>query len=376
MDILQILFGLLSGFFLLSFSTITIYYFVVFGKLAFYKSQEQKEYTPPVSVVICARNEAQNLFNHLPKFFAQNYPQFQIVVVNDCSWDESEQILEEFQKKHSNLHVVNLKEEKIKEHDKKLAVTLGIKGAIYENLLFTDADCIPANENWIKTMAKDFANDTEIIIAYGPYKKTKGFLNKIIRFDTFFNAVNYLSATIAGKTYMGVGRNMAYTKKIFFDNKGFASHYFIQSGDDDLFINKVAHKAKVKAEINPDSFTYSISKDTWKAWLRQKKRHLSTSKFYRSKDKLRIGIFASANYLFLFTWVALFFVKMIEYQEFILAGALLLKFIIQWVVLSLCAKKLNEKDLWIVAPFFELLLFFVYPYLHIKNIFVKQQVWK
>jgi len=147
-DILQILFGLLSSFFLLSFSIITIYYFVVFGKLAFYKSPEQKEYMPPVSVVICARNEAQNLFNHLPKFFAQNYPQFQIVVVNDCSLDESEQILEEFQKKHSNLHVVNLKEEKIKEHDKKLAVTLGIKGAIYENLLFTDADCIPANENW------------------------------------------------------------------------------------------------------------------------------------------------------------------------------------------------------------------------------------
>jgi poly-beta-1,6-N-acetyl-D-glucosamine synthase len=375
-DINQILFWVLSSVCLLCFLVIAIYYFFVFGKLAFYKSQEQKEFTPPVSVVICARNEAQNLFNHLPKLFAQNYPQFQLVVVNDCSWDESEQILEEFQKKHSNLHVVNLKEEKIKDHDKKLAVTLGIKGAKYDNLLFTDADCIPANENWIKSMTKNFVDNSEIIIAYGPYKKTSGFLNKIIRFDTFFNAVNYLSAAIAGKTYMGVGRNMGYTKKIFFDNKGFASHYFIQSGDDDLFINKVASKAKVKTEINPDSFTYSVSKDSWKAWLRQKKRHLSTSKFYRLKDKLRIGLFAMANYLFLLTWGALFFFKTIEYQEYYLAGILLLKFIIQWIVLNLCAKKLNEKDLWFIAPFFELFLFFVYPYLHIKNIFIKQQVWK
>jgi glycosyltransferase involved in cell wall biosynthesis len=327
-------------------------------------------------VVVCARNEAQNLFNHLPKLFSQNYPQFQIVVVNDCSWDESEQILEEFQKKHANLHIVNLKEEKIKDHDKKLALTLGIKGAKYENLLFTDADCIPANENWIAAMAKNFAHSNEIVIAYGPYKKTSGLLNKIIRFDTFFNAVNYLSACIAGKTYMGVGRNMGYTKKIFFDNKGFASHYFIQSGDDDLFINKVAAKAKVKAELHPNSFTYSVAKDNWKAWMRQKKRHLSTSKFYRSKDKLRIGIFAMSNYLFIMSWAALFFVKILVYQELILAGVLMLKFIIQWIILYLCSKKLHEKDLWFVAPFFELLLFFVYPYLHIKNIFVKQQVWK
>lgn len=375
-EIFQILFYSLSGVFLLSFFILAFYYFVVFGKLAFKKHQEKKAFDGPVSVVVCARNEAQNLFNHLPKLFSQNYKNYQIVVVNDCSWDESEHILEEFLKKHQNLHVVNLKEEKIKEHDKKLALTLGIKGAINEHIIFTDADCIPGNDNWLSTMAANFADNSNLIIAYGPYKRTKGFLNKLIRFDTFVNGVNYLSAAIAGKTYMGVGRNLGYTKKLFFENKGFASHYHILSGDDDLFVNKIAKIAKVSVELNPDSFTYSNSKETWSAWMRQKKRHLSTSKFYRARDKFRLGTFSMANFLFLGSFIALFFFKQLPNQEFILFGILLLKFIFQWIVLFLCSKKLNEKDLWFVAPFFELILFFVYPYLHLKNVFVKTQSWK
>jgi hypothetical protein len=161
-------------------------------------------------------NEALKLHKSIPLFFQQEYPQYQIVVVNDCSVDESTDILEEFQKKYANLHVVELNEDDIKAHDKKLALTLGIKGAKYEHLLLTDADCVPGDNQWMACMARNYRNDKEVVIGYGPYKKTSGFLNKLIRFDAFFIGLQYLSFSLAGKTYMGVGRNLAYTKTLFF----------------------------------------------------------------------------------------------------------------------------------------------------------------
>lgn len=353
-----------------------LYYFLFFGRIIYFKPEIKSESLPPVSIIICARNEAQNLFKFLPLIFKQNYPKFQVVVINDCSWDESIHILEEFQTKHSNLHIINLKEEEIKEHDKKLALTLGIKGAIYEHLIFTDADCFPISENWIRKMASNFSQQKQIVIGYGGFKKEKGLLNMLIRFDSLFVAMQYFSAAINSKTYMGVGRNLAYTKSLFFQNKGFASHYHIQSGDDDLFINKVAKKDNVAVELSPESFTYTVSKKTWSAWFAQKRRHLSTSKFYNANQKFRLVFFHFNNFIFYFSLIALHFFEIIENQHMFLVLALFVKLLFQMISVYLNGRKLNEKDLWYLSPVLRLILVFVYPVLHFKNLFVKKHVWK
>ena len=182
---------------------IQLYYFLRFySLLAFAKNSRESKYNGPVSIVICAKNEAENLHKNLHLFFEQDYPEFEVVVVNDCSYDESEDILEEFQKKYNNLHVVNLKEEEIKEHDKKLALTLGIKGAKHNQLLLTDADCVPANNQWLKTMATNFDQGKSIVLGYGAYQKRKGWLNKLIRYDTFFAALQFLSFAKGKRPYM------------------------------------------------------------------------------------------------------------------------------------------------------------------------------
>jgi cellulose synthase/poly-beta-1,6-N-acetylglucosamine synthase-like glycosyltransferase len=378
---LQIIVYIIISVFIISFLIQQIYHWFIFGKLAFSKHEKVPANLEPVSIIICAKNEAQNLQKNLPLIFEQDFPEFQVVVVNDCSFDETEDILEEFEKKYSNLHVVTLKEDDIKDHYKKLALTIGIKGAKYDRLIFTDADCNPRSNQWLKKMASNYHQPTQIIIGYGAFKKTKGFLNKLIRFDGFYNATQYLSFALIGKPYMGVGRNMAYRKNFFFEKKGFSNHYHIQSGEDDLFVNANATQNNLAIEYSQKSITETEAKKTFKNWRVQKMRHLSTSKFYKASDKFRIGLLAISQYTFLlFAIFSIFATILLQplfpYQLYIFLTLIFLRYLSLFIVLYFAMKRLNEKDLLLLTPVLEIVLMFLYPIWHIRNMFVKKHRWK
>jgi glycosyltransferase involved in cell wall biosynthesis len=361
------------GIFVFATAVQLFYYLYFYARVAWFKPKDNYHTQPPISVVICAKNEALKLHKSIPLFFQQDYPEFQIVVVNDCSVDESSDILEEFEKKYPNLHVVELNEDDIKAHDKKLALTLGIKGAKYEHLLLTDADCIPGDKRWIASMVRNFSDSKEIVLGYGPYKKIGGLLNKVIRFDTFFIGLQYLSFSLAGKTYMGIGRNLAYTKTLFFRNKGFASQYHIQSGDDDLFINKVANRQNVAVELHPDSFTYSDPKASLSGWIKQKRRHLTTAKHYKTSHKTWLGLAVLSQYLFYFSFIALLFSS---FNLLIILEIFGLKIVTQLIILRKGMRLMKEADLLIFTPFIEIILLVLYPIIYIGNFFVKKHKWK
>lgn len=376
-----ILLYIVAGIFILSFVIQQIYYWFIFGKVAFNKMEVKPEQNMPISIVICAKNEAQNLHKNLPLIFEQEYPTFQVVVVNDCSSDETADILEEFEKKHNNLHIVTLKEDEIRDHYKKLALTIGIKGAKYDHMLFTDADCVPKSKEWLKTMAACYTNEKQIVIGYGAYKKTTGFLNKLIRFDAYYGALQYLSFALIGKPYMGVGRNLGYRKEFFFANKGFSKHYHIQSGEDDLFVNQNARDNNFAVEFSEKSHTETDAKKSYKTWKIQKMRHLSTSKFYRSGDRFRIGLIAASQYLFLLSCLGLIALSLlvdnlIPYQIYYIAGIAFLRYLTMFIVMFFSMKKLCEKDLLFLTPIFEIMLLWIYPIWHFKNMFVKRHQWK
>ena len=151
--------------------------------------------------------------------------------------------------------------------------------------MLTDADCVPATENWIERMQEGFAGDISIVLGYGSYHKLPGLLNKLIRFDTFHTGMQYLSYSLAGTPYMGVGRNLSYKKSVFFRNKGFSSINHLPSGDDDLFINQVANADNTSIMIDHDAITLSEPKKKFTDWIRQKKRHFSTARFYKPQHK-------------------------------------------------------------------------------------------
>ena len=238
-------------------------------------------------------------------------------------------------------------------------------------MVFIDADCYPASDQWLKEMAMGFGAPKEIVLGYGAYEKQKGFLNKLIRFDTFMIATNYLSAAIKGKAYMGVGRNLAYTRELFYKQKGFSNHYHINSGDDDLFVNHAATKDNVNVVIDKNAITYSLAKKTFRDWRLQKVRHLSTSPLYSPSSKTKLAFSYFSQYYFYFSLIALAFTL----KTLLLIPIILLKMIFQWIFLNKITKKLNEKDLLAGSVIYELILLFIYPIFHIAKLFNKPNKW-
>lgn len=292
----------LLGLFFVTFLVQSGYYLLVFLKLPLHKPLKKKKTKKAVSIVICAKNEEKNLEKHLPTILEQDFPDFEVVVVNDCSTDGTENLLSELSLRYGNLRFTSIPANDQFLHGKKLAVTIGLKAAKYDYVLLTDADCYPVSNQWLQRMASQFTREKQIVLGYGGYERRKGLLNLLIRYETVFTAIQYLSFALKGHPYMGVGRNLAYEKKLFFNNKGFARHYHLSSGDDDLFINEIARKENTTVEISPESHTRSIPKTSLRSWIKQKKRHLSVGSHYKRGSRIRLGgefISRLLNYLVL-----------------------------------------------------------------------------
>ncbi len=367
LDAWTIIIGLMGLMFI-----IQIFYFVfVYLRLAKYKEKQMGVHEgKPVSVVIAARNELKNLENNLPIILSQDYSEYQVVVVNDRSWDSSDDYLREMAEKHSHLHVITIQDSPLYQHGKKMAVTLGVKGAKHDILLFTDADCTPSSDQWVREMVRGY-DSNEIVLGFSPYIKKKGILNWFIRFDGVQIALQYLSYALAGVPYMGVGRNMSYKKDLFYKSNGFKKHYHIQSGDDDLFVNSVANKDNVRIRLNNDAITCTQPKMTLKDWWWQKKRHFSSSGMYKMKHKILLSLYPISLLLML----ALGLVSLFGVWKWVAISMIFLRITTQLLIFRPIYKKLGASELLVLTPIFELIFLIVNPMIHISNAFVKPNKW-
>lgn len=350
------------------------YTFFVYAKLATVRIHPvSKTSTEPVSVIICTRNELINLSKYLSSILQQDYPAFEVVVVNDRSWDGTDEFLDTYAKKYANLKVVTIKESGKFIAGKKFAVTMGIKAARFEWLVFTDADCKPASNQWLRGMQMPENQNRQILLGYSPYFKKRGLLNALIRFETFYTAVNYLSFALKGNPYMGVGRNMAYKKSLFFKNKGFAAHMHVPSGDDDLFVNANANKGNTAIQIHPDTHVWSEPKTTWLNYLKQKKRHAGAGKRYKLKHKTELSFQTVAQLLF---YVSLFTLCFFETTLYVSLGGLLLSVIFRSFVYIGLLKRLSCRGLAWWFPLLDIILFVFLAFNAILIIFIKKGAWK
>lgn len=351
-----------------------IYYWIIYGKVAFFKQKNEfVRSDQPVSVIVCARDEYYNLQENLPLLLSQDYSTYEVVVVNHGSEDETNYLLRDLADVHKNLKIVNVSQDLNFFTGKKFPLSIGIKSASYEVLLFTDADCKPGSNQWIRRMAANFTEETEIVLGYGSYNKAGSLLNLLIRFDTTRIAMNYLGFARAGMPYMGVGRNMAYRKSLFFKQNGFISHYRIQSGDDDLFINKAATGKNTRIEIQPEAHTISAPKSSLSQWLRQKRRHLLTGGYYKPIHKLALGIFAASQVMF---WASAIVLLVLWYQPYIVIGIVVVRLFSQLLITGKVMNKLSEKGFLFLVPLFELFLMIVSPFLAFANMLNKPVKWR
>lgn len=319
---------------------------------------------PPVSVVICAKDEIENLRKNLPFILNQEYPDFEVIVVNDGSTDDTEDFLRHMKKEFPRLRSTFVPVGATNLSTKKLALTLGIKAAKNEWVLFTDADCMPEDKCWIERMARNFGPGTEFVLGYGAYFRKKGFLNKLITYDTLLIGLQYLGAALKGKPYMGVGRNMAYRKDMFMKNNGFSRTLKLKSGDDDLLVNRFANEFNTKVEIAPDSITWSEPEKRYSDWIYQKERHLSVSSAYSGASKFRLAVEPAFRALFYLTLIgSLVFGNLIT---MIAAGVLFLtKFFVQMGIVNASSKHFAGRNYYFSVLVFDILLPLINLYLMI-----------
>ena len=223
-------------------------------------------------------------------------------------------------------------------------------------VLLTDADCVPSSELWIQKMKDAYHDDIQIVLGYGAYHKKPGLLNKLIRFETFHTALQYFSFALAGKPYMGVGRNLSYKKELFYNNKGFSSINQIPGGDDDLFINMVATKSNTAIVVDHDAHTLSEPEKSWSGWQKQKYRHYTTSKYYKGSHKFLLGLYSSTQMLVYPAAIA----AALFYNWWLALAVFGVRLIVQAAVWHKSMKQLNESDLWPWFIFLDIWMFLYY----------------
>ena len=334
------------------------YYLFFFRRLAYFRPDSGTvRQQQPVSIIICAKNEAARLEANLPKVLQQNYiGAYEVIVVNHNSSDHTRQVLEEFSKTFKHLRALHITGESGEMPGKKYPLSTGIQAATHHVLLLTDADCVPASPAWLLKMQDVYSPGTEVVLGYGAYQKKRGLVNRLIRFDTFHTALQYLSYALAGIPYMGVGRNLSYTKTIFNTVNGFASINHTASGDDDLFISLTATGENTRIVIEKEAITLSQPEETFVAWARQKTRHFSTGKHYKPVHKLLLGLYSMSHFLFYPLFVSASF-----FYNWKLSLALYFtRFIIQAIVFYRSMKKLDESDLFPWWWLFDIWMFFYY----------------
>ena len=315
-----------------------------------------------VSVVLCAHNESENLSNYLQALLTQDYPTYEVIVVDDGSEDNTREIVERYMTHDPRVHMTFVPYGARVGSTKKLALTLAAKAAKYDYLLLTDADCVPESNQWIRSMMAGFTNSpkdgltsnsdsgpTSIVLGYGAYFEEKGFINRLVRYDTLFNGLHYLGAALCGHPYMGVGRNLAYRKSLFFESGGFTHLMTNRAGDDDLFVNHVATKQNTSVAVNSEAYTWSLSRKTLKGWWQQKRRHLSVSPNYKSVTKFRLTLEPLTRGLFYLAVLGtlIYQLPITNYQYAILpliaVGLFLLRWIIQTAIINISARRMGLK---------------------------------
>ena len=353
---------------------INLLYYLGFFRFALASIDSEPEYKDlPITVIICAKNEAENLKNFLPVILSQDHNDFEVVVINDASVDETLEVLEDFQSRDNRLKIVDVQNNEAFWANKKYALTLGIKKAKKPYLLFTDADCRPETSQWLKEMSAHFADRKSIVLGYGGYFiQTRSLLNKLIRFETLFTAIQYFSYASWGKPYMGVGRNLAYTSEEFFAQNGFATHLHIKSGDDDLFVNQAANKSNTALCLSPIGITRSVPKTSLRSWFEQKRRHISIASHYKIEHRFMLGLFYISQLLF---WIFFFALLSGPFWQVAL-GFLAVRWIIQGTVFYNSGKKFGENDLFWIFPFLELFLITSQLAIFIANLISKPTHWK
>lgn len=353
---------------------VQVIYILVFiiGLVRYRAAGKKTDSREGVSVVVCAHDEESNLRELIPLLLDQNYPSFEVIIVNDRSNDGTYDLLLEETRREPRLKMVQVESVPAHANGKKYGLTLGIKAASFDLILLTDADCRPDGTGWIQAMSDNFDDATQIVTGFSDYFRKGGLLNLFIRFDTWLTAIQYFGFAQAGNPYMGVGRNLAYRKSFFLEKKGFHQFLGITGGDDDLFVNQHATARNLRVEMRPESVVHSIPKTSWGAFFRQKVRHLNAGKHYRAKHRMLLGMFGLT---WILSWLAA--IPLFTAEEYALwgVGALGVRWLLLIISFQVFARRFKLSFAWWAVPVLDFIYAFYYISTGVVALTTKKVQW-
>lgn len=342
-----------------------LYYFCLYNRIYARNRSVKRGEThftqelPPISVIICAREESENLRRNLTAVLEQDYPRFEVIVINDGDTDESEDYLTLLEEQYPHLYHSFVPDSSRYISRKKLAITLGIKASKYDWLVLTNANCQPQSDQWLRLLARNFTSSTQVVLGYSGYERGKGWLHKQVAFDNLFTSLRYLGFALAGNPYMGIGRNIAYRKELFHRQKGFSAHLTLQRGDDDLFINQVANTGNTRVETDAKATMRMQPVPRAKDWREEKIGYTSTARYYRGVQRWLAGLETLTRLAFYGTWLAALVIGILHFHWLAASCAFLfflLRSAIQALIINRTAKELEEhRSYYFTLPVFDLL---------------------
>ena len=343
----------------------TVYYFALYNRISRHNRAVRQgmvrfsDELPPLSIIVCAHNETENLQRCLPALLAQDYPQFEVIVINDGEKNENEPYLLRLEKLHDNLYHSFVPDSSRYISRKKLAITLGIRAARYEWLVLTEGNCLPQSNQWLRLLARNFTSRTQIVLGYSGYERGKGWLHRRVDFDNLFSSMRWLGFALAGSPYMGFGRNLAYRKTLFFNQKGFSAHLSLQRGDDDLFVNQAATSENTRVETDPKAAVRLPALTNAHDWKEEKIGRNATAPFYKGMQRWLNGVETMSRLLFHITWIATTVIGVLH-AHWLVAGCGLLagiiRFTMQASVINGTVKALGDKRTYsLTLPIFDFL---------------------
>jgi len=334
---------ILGAILFVSFLTQLFFHLFIYRKPAAYQRKRVEkaipdEALPGISVIISSKNNSEELRKNLSFVLEQDYPNFEVIVVNSGSTDETDMVLKAADIKYPQLYHTYVPADADSINEKKLALTLGIKAANNDILLFTEAYSRPCSTQWIREYGKEFAQGRDIVLGYSRLiidRKVR--MRNFILFDNLIHHLKFLSMAIARKPFMGIGRNMAYKKELFFRHKGYSSILNMEGGEDDLYINRIGRKKNTGVLLSPDSMTETHSVDNFFTWRSLKSKYLYTRQFYKGFSSHIFGLETFSKYVFYAAFIALCIISILSSNHYLLGVTLflfLIRFWVQWYIIN------------------------------------------
>ncbi|MDR2816937.1 MAG: glycosyltransferase [Proteiniphilum sp.] len=354
---------MLGGALLLCF-LIQLFFYLFFYKqpYSYLKKREEiavpDEALPAISVIVTSKNSAEELEQNLPFIMEQDYPDFEVIVVNRGSTDDTDMVLKAAEQKYSRLYHTYVPMEADGINEKKLALTLGIKAAKNDFLLFTEAYCRPCSEHWIKEFGKEFTQGKEVILGFSRLEiPQKTGLRGFMLYDNLIYHLKFLSMAILHKPFMGIGRNLAYKKELFFKHKGYSSILNLEGGEDDVYVNRIAPPKKTGVALSGESMTETGSVNHFSAWRALKSGYLCSKQYYKGFSFRLFGLETSSKYVFYLLLICAVALGIVSKNYILPAFALLLfvaRYAVLWRVITLNSRLFNAGKYHINLLFYDI----------------------